>query len=160
MLVALLSCGCAGTGSTALAYREENFRAEIRGALNGVAVTAILEQAYDADGARVITLTYGAPAALEGVTVTYQNGEAALSQGDLHPVLGADAIGDLCAPIELLLLREFSVTSVQKAGNETVLGLEGACEIVLDASGIPVRFASPSCEMFTVWWERIGSTAS
>ncbi len=157
--VVVLLCGCRGSGSATLPYRERSFRAEIRGDLNGVAVTAILEQAYDADGARTITLTYSAPAALEGVTVTHQSGEIKFSRGDLHPALGADAVGDLCEPIAILLLREFEVASVQKRESETVLGLLGESGITLDQNGDPVRFFSPCCEMFTVWWETKGDSA-
>jgi len=155
LLLAALLLGCGGAGNTdtdPTACLRAPFAATVRGALDGLAFEAEICHTVT-DGQDALALTFTTPAALEGITLSRQGGEMALSLGEIRLPREDGAEG--MAVVLWLFSPDGRVLSVEKnrelGETSAVLTAEGgeARTLTFDtASGAP-RFA----ESDGVWVE-------
>lgn len=87
LLLAALLLGCGGgagnTDTDPTACLRAPFAATVRGALDGLAFEAEIRHTVT-DGQDTLVLTFTAPTALEGITLSRQGGEVTLSLGEIR----------------------------------------------------------------------------
>lgn len=166
--ICLLSACKSAMPSNCFGYREQNFCAEVRGELNGIAFCARISSAEEGTGRKIAveylpTGSKNASKSLANLQVTaYADKEGAcvllkgaeLKYRDLalsaEPVL----VQGLLSPISALLCAS-SVAAVQRVEEGYRLTLENAAELTLDDSGNVQAYSSKNLYFFVVWWERI-----
>lgn len=149
------SCGCNGVERGYFAYRNTDFRAEIRGTIAGMDFCAEVGREAGKNGAETY-VRYLAPASLEGLCLRLgADSRVRVSAVGLSGTLVPDAADGLLLPLTLLLDYPNDVREVRKSDGRLTLCLPDEVELTLDESWLPVSVRSPRACFTVVWWEVI-----
>ena len=149
VLMSLWFVGCAPEQSR-MEYLATGGRAEIRGEMNGVEFSAVIEITQNGE---YILVEYLSPDALCGLKLIAQGEECQVTLGDVSFVCDVDEVAGFLRPATVLLPYGYA-NSVQKEGENTLLTFPDGGRITLSQKGEPVSFLRDDIRFDVVWWEK------
>ncbi|MBQ9759758.1 MAG: hypothetical protein IJW16_00255 [Clostridia bacterium] len=146
-----MALGCGAITPNYFSYRDQDFSAEVRGEVNGVAFAARITYSVGEGGAKRM-VEYVGTGNLAGITVVaLPNGSAELEREGVTVASERGMLAGLLLPIDSLL-ADSELASVRKDGERHLLTLQdGAC-LTLDNALCPLAFQSSSLSMDVIRW--------
>ena len=148
VVVSLLGVGCAPARSE-MNYLTLGGRGEVRGEMNGLEFSAVIEISPSGD---CVAVEYHSPEALSSLKMTAQGETCRVKLGDVDFVCDVDEVGGFLQPVTAFL-PYVDAKTVQKEGENTVLTFPTGGKLTLSPKGYPVSFEGEGIALEVVWWE-------
>lgn len=152
LIVVLMSSwtvGCAPARSK-MDYLQEGGRGEVRGEMSGVAFCAVVELSPNGESVR---MEYLFPDALCGMIFLFDGETCKVTLGELSFSCDACEVAGFLRPATAFF-PQGDASSVQKAGENTVLTYPTGGTLTLSPKGEPLSLSREDIKMQVVWWQK------
>lgn len=154
-LISIVGCNRITQGDDLyFSYRENPFRAEICGQMNGIRFSAKIGKDQITEGTPLVGayIDYLTPQALQNIHLySLGNGDFHIESDTLSNTFGEPFVKGWIRPL-LILLKESNIQKIRKESGVTILTLPQG-ELQLSSIGQPISFHGENISFDILWWE-------